>query len=74
MRNLLFPIIAVLILGSISACGVKGKPLPPTTPPVLGRGEPNYSGATENLKLKKKKNPKIEGDFEDENDFNEGSN
>ena len=65
------PISMAILMALLSACGVKGKPLPPTTPPVLGRGEPNFSKATENLKLKKKKNPKIEGDFEEPNDFSE---
>lgn len=47
-----------LSLGFFSAlligCGIKGKPQPPLTPPVLGRGEPNFSKATEGLKIKKK--------------------
>jgi hypothetical protein len=51
-----------------SACGVKGKPMPPLTAPVLGRGEPNYSKATENVKLKKKNIP---SDWEESDDFTE---
>jgi len=69
MRN--FRISILVLMALTGACGVKGKPLPPNTPPVLGRGEPNFSKATENLKLKKKKNPKIEGDFEEPTDFSE---
>lgn len=27
-----------------TACGVKGDPLPPETPPYIGSGEPNFKG------------------------------
>lgn len=48
MRRLFF----VVILSTMSVgCGVKGKPLPPEEPPTLGRGEPNFLKATENIKL-----------------------
>lgn len=36
----------------IGGCGVKGAPLPPLTPPPLGRGEPTYSDATRKSKQK----------------------
>jgi len=52
----------------MSACGVKGKPQPPLTAPVLGRGEPNYSKATEKVKLKKKPIPL---DWEESDEFPE---
>jgi hypothetical protein len=52
----------------LPACGVKGKPMPPLTAPVLGRGEPNYSKATEKVKLKKKPLP---SDWEESEDFPE---
>lgn len=52
----------------LSACGVKGKPQPPLTAPVLGRGEPNFSKATEKVKLKKK--PKV-NDWDEPGDFPE---
>lgn len=38
---LLFTLIA------LTACGVKGKPLPPLTAPPIGRGQPTMSQATE---------------------------
>jgi hypothetical protein len=51
-------ILSVLILSAVSTalfgCGIKGKPLPPLNPPVLGRGEPHFSKATEGVKIKKK--------------------
>lgn len=53
---------------SVAACGVKGKPQPPLEAPVLGRGEPNFSKATENVKLRKK--PPA-SDWEEEGDFPE---
>lgn len=31
----------------LSGCGVKGDPIPPQSPPHLGRGEPTYRRATE---------------------------
>ncbi len=37
----------------LSSCGVKGVPQPPLTMPVLGHGEPSYSNATQNVKVKK---------------------
>jgi hypothetical protein len=52
-----------------NACGVKGMPQPPTTAPILGRGEPNYSKATENVKIKKNTNKA--NDWEDSPDFSE---
>jgi|GEM_PF-1294824 len=55
----------ICILVVFSACGVKGKPLPPLVAPPLGRGEPSFPEATQNLQIKKKKPVKIEGDFED---------
>ncbi|MCB0391147.1 MAG: hypothetical protein KDD58_07645 [Bdellovibrionales bacterium] len=32
-------------------CGVKGDPLPPEKPPLLGRGQPTYKKATEEIVL-----------------------
>ena len=54
MRKLLW-IVLLADLCFLNACGVKGKPMPPLTPPVLGRGEPNYSRATENVQIKNRK-------------------
>jgi hypothetical protein len=40
----------ILFLASIvSSCGVKGDPIPPKTPKDLGRGQPTYKGATQEL-------------------------
>ncbi len=41
----LFAIISVALL--MSACGVRGRPQPPLTPPELGRGQPTFRRATE---------------------------
>lgn len=35
----------------VSACGVKGDPLPPDRPAEIGRGSPTYQRATENLNM-----------------------
>lgn len=40
----------------VAGCGVKGAPLPPLTPPPLGRGEPTYSEATRKSKQKVRPN------------------
>ncbi len=34
-------------------CGVKGDPIPPDRPPNLGRGNPTYKRATEDISLPK---------------------
>ncbi len=68
MRKILL-LTSVLMSAGMVACGVKGKPQPPLTAPVLGRGEPSFSKATENLKLKKKTNPPA--DWEESADFPE---
>lgn len=60
----------LILVFVLSGCGVKGKPLPPTTTPVLGRGEPNFSKATENVKLKKK-STSPSSDWEESGDFPE---
>lgn len=43
----------VLTLFVLSACGVKGDPLPPEKPVDLGRGRPTYRRATEGIKIEK---------------------
>lgn len=63
-----------ILLFILSACGVKGKPLPPLEPVPLGRGEPNYTSATQDIQLKKKKPKKIQGDWDEPDDFTEGEN
>lgn len=40
----------ILFLFSVG-CGVKGDPLPPEKPPLLGRGKPAYKQATEEISL-----------------------
>lgn len=42
-------VIKSLMLLSLCSCGVRGDPMPPKTPPDLGRGKPSYKGATESL-------------------------
>lgn len=64
-------IFAIFILLGTIGCGVKGKPQPPLTAPVLGRGEPNFEKATENVKLKKKPIP---SDWTEDEDFKEDKN
>lgn len=43
--------VAILIAVSPISCGVKGSPLPPDTPPEIGRGRPENSAAFEELAI-----------------------
>lgn len=47
-----FLVIAILLQ---SACGVKGKPLPPLQPAHLGRGEPTFTEADKKATTSKKR-------------------
>lgn len=47
MKTLLL-LITLCVLG----CGVKGDPLPPLTPPGLGRGKPTFKKASKNIDIK----------------------
>lgn len=44
----------MLLIFAMTACGVKGRPLPPQEPPFIGTGEPTYL----NKKDEKKPNQK----------------
>ncbi len=52
MEQLNKSILLFLASAFMAGCGVKGAPLPPLTPPPLGRGEPTYSDATRKAKQK----------------------
>lgn len=43
-RYLAFTISLWLSMVGLSACGVKGDPLPPESAPYIGSGEPNFKG------------------------------
>ena len=45
--------LVIISLLAISACGVKGKPLPPETPREIGIGKPQYKGVDKELKTDK---------------------
>ncbi len=36
---------------TLFGCGVKGDPLPPEKPPVIGRGQPSFMKATEEIRI-----------------------
>jgi hypothetical protein len=43
-------LITLLFVGLIDqGCGVRGDPVPPKNAPILGRGQPTYKGATQDL-------------------------
>lgn len=43
-------ILGLLFFASLNlACGVRGRPQPPLKPPELGRGEPSYKKAVEDI-------------------------
>lgn len=54
-------LIAMLAL-AVSACGVKGRPLPPLNPAPLGRGEPTFKDANQAPNPKKKSLKKNQDD------------
>lgn len=45
--RLFFCALATVVLGASVACGVRGRPQAPETPPELGRGQPSFKRATE---------------------------
>ncbi len=48
-KQILWLLLAVCVTQSLltMGCGVRGEPLPPTTPPEIGRGQPTFRRATE---------------------------
>lgn len=48
IKKKLFITFAIAITGQVG-CGVRGDPVPPKIPSELGRGQPTYKGATEEL-------------------------
>ena len=64
-------ILAIFFL-VLSACGVKGVPLPPVQPAPIGRGEPIYSTQAPNRqKIKNKYNYKLEQGEDEPSDNDE---
>lgn len=51
MKKLTLILLGLLMMG----CGVRGRPMPPESPPPIGRGEPSFKRATEKIVLPKKK-------------------
>lgn len=50
MKKISLNLSLVIVAGlTVVACGVRGRPQPPLTPAELGRGEPSYKRATEEL-------------------------
>lgn len=71
MKTFLSILNLIFIGGVLISCGVKGDPVPPQTPPPIGRGKPSYSKAT--MTLPKKKMPE-EKDWIEEDIKEEGVN
>jgi hypothetical protein len=47
LNSFLRVVINMALLAISAGCGVKGKPLPPLEPPVIGRGAPSYKRTAE---------------------------
>lgn len=58
----------------ISACGVKGDPLPPERPVELGRGRPTYRRATEGIRIERKVRSNEKDDEEEQEDKDSDEN
>ena len=57
MRKPIFLLITVgVFIGLQVGCGVKGDPVPPGKPAEIGRGEPTFRRAVEDLKLEEDEN------------------
>lgn len=71
MRISLYPLGGILSLFLVLSvgCGVKGKPQPPLIPAFIGRGEPSFAKPLDKSKATNQGKKKIEGDFEDPDDF-----
>ena len=50
-NQLILKAFTISLLGWLTACGVKGDPLPPERPVELGRGRPTYKRATEGIPI-----------------------
>ena len=57
-------ILAALNIYSLVGCGVKGDPLPPEKPAELGRGQPTYKKAAEQIEVKSRSKSPFEEDDE----------
>ncbi len=57
MKKLLLKRIGYLMILALVGCGVKGDPQPPSQPPMIGHGEPNYTKNHPKLKLKSESRP-----------------
>ena len=60
-------ILTLSVLVLVSGCGVKGDPMPPERPADLGRGRPNYKGATQGIPVQQHKKVEKFPNEEDEN-------
>lgn len=47
MASNLNKFLVIVCLAGLAACGVRGKPQPPLTPPELSRGQPTFKRATQ---------------------------
>lgn len=63
--------LVILMVLSLTGCGVRGSPQPPLTPPEIGRGQPTFRRATEQFKFQNV--PPIPSEpEEDDDDAEEG--
>lgn len=46
---------ALIFIFGVTACGVKGKPLPPEEPPFIGTGEPAFLNKKDDKKTNQKR-------------------
>lgn len=50
----------VILFFALIGCGVKGDPVPPETGAYIGRGQPTFKGAAEDVRLQQQKIPELD--------------
>ena len=63
MKNLTLIFLSSLVL---TACGVKGDPIPPERAAYIGRGRPTFKGGTEGIKVQQQLPPDLDRSEADE--------
>ncbi len=69
LKLIILPFSLLVLIMPVIGCGVKGDPIPPEKPPLLGRGQPAYKKATEEFKLPEVPQIIFEDEVEDDEEI-----